>query len=147
MHLICRATVCVLMSGACSPSAGTPRAMVRGPTKLDSVTIRKVATLAALRSELRYLTRLQEEYFSTHHTYSSSLSQLPGYKPDAGVTSTIPAATATGWSASARHSSLAGAICSIYVGSAMPPLPAEPPVKPSPGEPYCSATTTHDLVR
>jgi hypothetical protein len=147
MNLIGRPIVWVLLAAGCSPSGGSAGTMDRAATRLDPVAIRKTALVAALRSELRHVTALQEQYFSSHHSYSSSLSGLPGYQPDGGVTSTISGATATGWAATARHSALPGTICSIYVGSAAPPPPGESGMTPSPGEPYCSPAGAHDLVR
>jgi hypothetical protein len=143
MHLTARLAVFWIVMApsptGCSPSGSSPKAMVRAVSDPDRAAVdRNLALVAALRTELRYLTRLQQAHFSDHHTYAGSLSQLNGYQPETGVTVTALAGTSKGWSASVTHASLPGATCSVYVGSPAPPPPPGSSTPPSEGEPYCS---------
>jgi hypothetical protein len=64
---------------------------------------------------------LNEVYHAKNRKYASSVSDLSGFKPSPGVTVTLGASTANGWSASATTASAAGKSCVIYVGSVSPP--------------------------
>lgn len=81
------------------------------------------AFLAAMRSDLRNLATAQESYYYSTNAYSSNLGQL-NFVPSAGVTLTVPEATAGGWSASATHTSLGAETCTVYFGTAAAIAPA-----------------------
>jgi len=70
----------------------------------------------AMKGDLRRLVSANEVYHAKNKRYASALSALPGYQASSGVTITIAAATATGWSATAVSGSAAGKSCVIYVG-------------------------------
>jgi type IV pilus assembly protein PilA len=81
------------------------------------------AFLAAMRSDLRNLATAQEGYYYSNNSYSSNLSQL-NLVPSAGVTISVPEATAGGWSGSATHVSLGAEKCTVYFGTATALSPA-----------------------
>ncbi|HLB11199.1 MAG TPA: prepilin-type N-terminal cleavage/methylation domain-containing protein [Gemmatimonadaceae bacterium] len=90
---------------------------------LASIAIPKFAStksqafLAAMRSDLHNLVTAEEGYYYSNSSYNSSLSQL-NFQSSAGVTITVPEATAGGWSAAATHSSLGAETCTVYFGTA-----------------------------
>ncbi len=90
---------------------------------LASIAIPKFAStkgqafLAAMRSDLHNLVTAEEGYYYSNNTYNSNLGQL-NFITSAGVTITVPEATAGGWSASATHSSLGAEKCTVYFGTA-----------------------------
>ena len=65
------------------------------------------AYIASMKSDLRNLVTAQEAYFSDNNSsYASSTGAMgTNYKPSTGVTVTMGAVTATGWTASATHGS------------------------------------------
>ena len=81
------------------------------------------AFLAAMRSDLRNLATAEESYYYSNNAYSTNLSQL-NYLSSAGVTITVPEATAGGWSATATHVSLGAETCTVYFGTAAPVAPS-----------------------
>jgi type IV pilus assembly protein PilA len=81
------------------------------------------AFLAAMRSDLRNLVTAQEGYYYSNNSYSSNLAQL-GFLTSAGVTVSVPEATAGGWSGTATHSALGAKTCAIYFGTAAAVSPA-----------------------
>ena len=81
------------------------------------------AFLAAMRSDLRNLATAEEGYYYSNNAYSNNLSQL-NFLTSAGVTVTVPEATAGGWSGSATHASLGSEKCTVYFGTAAAISPA-----------------------
>jgi hypothetical protein len=77
--------------------------------------------LTAAKGDLRRLVSLNEVYHAKNKKYASSISDLTGFHPSAGVTVTVGQATANGWSASATAGSAPGKSCVIYVGSVSAP--------------------------
>ncbi|HEY3288102.1 MAG TPA: prepilin-type N-terminal cleavage/methylation domain-containing protein [Gemmatimonadaceae bacterium] len=75
------------------------------------------AYVASMKSDLRNLVTAQEAYFSDNNSsYASSITAMgTNYKASSGVTVTMGAVTATGWSATAGHASTART-CAISVG-------------------------------
>lgn len=75
------------------------------------------AYVASMKSDLRNLVTAQEAYFSDNNSsYASSTTAMgSNYKASSGVTVTINGMTATGWDASAAHSSTTKT-CYISVG-------------------------------
>ena len=75
--------------------------------------------MAEMKSDLHNLATRQEAFFYDWSIYTSDLVVLrtAGFQNSTGVTITIPEATATGWSATARHSA-SDLVCGLYVGSA-----------------------------
>ena len=86
-------------------------------------TTREKAYLAAVRGDLRNLATAQESYFGDYVTYTTSLTAL-GANESQGVTMTIGAASASGWSATGSHTGTPRT-CAIYTGSAAAVLPAD----------------------
>ena len=84
------------------------------------------AYLSKMKSDLRNLATAQESYMSTNFVYYGGA--LPNatmtYNPSAGVTITIPAASAAGWSALATMPGLTAKSCALYVGGVPPVAPA-----------------------
>ena len=79
---------------------------------------------AAMMSDLRTLASLQELHHSSNFTFSGSTVDLEFAASD-GVTVTLNAADATGWSASATHAALPGGeTCAYFQGSAAAVAPA-----------------------
>ena len=75
------------------------------------------AYVASMKSDLRNLVTAQEAYFSDNNsTYASSTGAMGNnYKASSGVTVTMGSVTATGWSATAGHTSTTKT-CAISVG-------------------------------
>ncbi len=75
------------------------------------------AYVASMKSDLRNLVTAQEAYFSDNNSsYANSISNMgTNYKASSGVTVTMGTVTATGWSATAAHSSTTRT-CAISVG-------------------------------
>lgn len=88
------------------------------------------AVSVMLKADLKYLASLQEIYRTTYFTYGADATTL-GFGASDGVTVTIGAAGATGWSATATHPGT-DEVCAIYSGSAAPAAPAT-----TPGIPQC----------
>ncbi len=86
-------------------------------------TTREKAHLAALRGDLRNLATAQESYFGDYVTYTTSLTAL-GANESQGVTMTIGAANASGWSATGSHTATPRS-CAIYIGTAAAVAPAD----------------------
>ena len=79
------------------------------------------AYIASMKSDLRNLVTAQEAYFSDNNSsYASSTGAMgTNYKPSTGVTVTMGAVTATGWTASATHGSTTKT-CALTVGGGSP---------------------------
>ena len=75
------------------------------------------AYIASMKSDLRNLVTAQEAYFSDNNSsYASSTGAMgTNYKPSTGVTVTMGAVTATGWTASATHGSTTKT-CALTLG-------------------------------
>ncbi|MGD2045061.1 MAG: prepilin-type N-terminal cleavage/methylation domain-containing protein [Gemmatimonadota bacterium] len=85
---------------------------------------RDKAFIASMKADLRNLATLQDLYHNGNYTYSSDATALE-FVTSEGVTVNIsPGATGQGWSASATHLGLPGAICAIYHGNAAQLTPA-----------------------
>lgn len=75
--------------------------------------------MAAAKGDLRRMVSANEVYHAKNKKYASNISDLSGFKPSSGVTVTVVAATANGWSASATG--VSGKNCVIYVGGVSVP--------------------------
>jgi prepilin-type N-terminal cleavage/methylation domain-containing protein len=78
---------------------------------------------AALRSDLKNLSSVQEDYFYFNETYANAVGAL-NFKPSTGVVLTITEADARGWSATATHPSSYPITCAVYYGQAAAVAPA-----------------------
>ncbi len=78
---------------------------------------------ATLKSDLRNLATAQESYFFSNSVYTTSIVGL-SYNTSPGVTVSIGAGNATGWSATATHPNATPGTCGIFIGTASPPLGA-----------------------
>lgn len=83
---------------------------------------REKAYTASLRSDLKSVASLQENYFAEHHQYTTSASGL-GFSTSDGVTLNALTVTGTGWSASATHPGTAE-VCAMFYGEASAVSPA-----------------------
>lgn len=81
--------------------------------------MREKAFVSSLKSDLRNLSSAQEAYFSFNYTYSDDIAALEFTETEA-VHVTVNEATASGWSATARHSGLGTRRCGVFYGSAAP---------------------------
>jgi type II secretion system protein G len=77
------------------------------------------AYIASMKSDLRNLATAEESYFYDNSIYTSNLSGM-SYSTSAGVSITIPEATAAGWSAKATNALAPGVTCAMYVGGVTP---------------------------
>jgi len=85
---------------------------------------RDKAFVSAMKADLRNLATQQEVYHNSNFTYSSDQAAL-GFVNSEGVVITItPGANGQGWSASAMHNGLPGAVCALYHGNAAQLAPA-----------------------
>lgn len=78
---------------------------------------------ATIKSDIRNLTSMQEDYFYFNETYASALNQLSFAGTD-GVTITIVEADGRGWSATATHPAAYPLTCAVFYGDAAPLAPA-----------------------
>jgi prepilin-type N-terminal cleavage/methylation domain-containing protein len=87
------------------------------------------AYVAKLKSDLRNLATAQEAYYYDNQHYYSGPVPNPAvlaFDPSAGVTVVISGVTATGWGATATHTSAPGRTCAIFFGpAALPPATVE----------------------
>jgi hypothetical protein len=60
------------------------------------------AYVAAMRSELRDVSRAEQAYFEVHKSYTDSLAEL-NFTPYTAVTLVVTDASASGWSAHTSH--------------------------------------------
>ncbi len=81
------------------------------------------AETTALREDLRNLATAQEAYFYDNAVYASA-TPLLSYASSPGVTVTIGAADATGWSAVATHPAASPGTCAVFFGGVAPTAPA-----------------------
>ncbi len=89
------------------------------------------AYVAAMKSDLRNLLTAQENYFSDNATYAAAASNL-NIQVSPGVTLTISAASAQGWTATVTHSATSRT-CGLWYGNGMTP----PVAGAIEGEPKC----------
>jgi Tfp pilus assembly protein PilE len=83
------------------------------------------AVVSAMRSDLRNLASVQETYWTSNQTYYAGvIPDLANFQfsPSPGVTITVVAATAAGWSATAAAPGLSPQTCAIFYGNT-PPIP------------------------
>ena len=85
------------------------------------------AVVSAMRSDLRNLASVQETYWTLNQTYYAGV--IPDlanfdFSPSQGVTITVVAADAAGWSATAAAPGLTPQTCAIFYGTTAPIAPA-----------------------
>ena len=85
------------------------------------------AVVSAMRSDLRNLASVQETYWTLNQTYYAGV--IPDlanfdFTPSQGVTITVVAADAAGWSATAAAPGLTPQTCAIFYGTTPPIAPA-----------------------
>ena len=85
--------------------------------------VRERAFLATIKADLRNLANLEDVYYNSNYTYTSSLTDLV-FTSSEGVVITIPEADQSGWSVTAYHVGLPSESCGLYHGSAAPVTPA-----------------------
>ena len=81
------------------------------------------ANTAVMKTDLRNLSRAEEGYLFDHDSYTASLSAI-SYNASPGVTVTVSAATASGWSASATNPQSAPVTCAFFHGNVPALAPA-----------------------
>jgi len=79
---------------------------------------RQRAMGASMQSDLRNLAAQQELYFDDQDSYASDLVQLSPVQLSPGVEIEITFGDPRGWAARARHGSLAGRVCGVFIGNA-----------------------------
>ncbi len=84
---------------------------------------RERAYVVTIKGDLRNLATAQESYFGDFVTYTTSLAALNAYESE-GVSITIGAASAMGWSATGSHVGT-GKTCAMYMGTAAAVAPAD----------------------
>ena len=108
-----------------------------GIPKLTSLKGR--AQVAAMKSDLRNLVTLEENYFAQNLKYATVTDLAGSYTVTAGNSLPTIALTGDGWTATMSSAS-AGQVCAVFVGS----TPARPAIRE--GAPACaesgSATVT-----
>ncbi|MBL0171596.1 MAG: prepilin-type N-terminal cleavage/methylation domain-containing protein [Gemmatimonadaceae bacterium] len=77
------------------------------------------AFATSLKSDLRNLSSVQEDYFYYNETYATGMGSLT-FVPSKGVIMTITEANGRGWSATATHPSAAPLTCAVFYGQASP---------------------------
>jgi len=81
------------------------------------------ANTAVMKTDLSNLSTAEEEYLFDHDSYTASLSAI-NYNASPGVTVTVSAATASGWSASATNPQSAPVTCAFFHGNVPALAPA-----------------------
>jgi len=81
------------------------------------------AFASSLKSDLKNLSSVQEDYFYFNETYASSMGLL-NFKPSSGVVMSIVESTTRGWSATATHPSAYPITCAVFYGQASAVAPA-----------------------
>lgn len=82
---------------------------------------REKAFISSMKSDLRNLQSAQEIYYSdpaNAYEYAAALGDLADFAESSGVTVTVTAGGADGWSATAIHAGIPGETCAVYVGDA-----------------------------
>jgi type IV pilus assembly protein PilA len=81
------------------------------------------AYAASIKSDLKNLSSVQEDYFYFNETYATAMGQLNFGNSD-GVAISIVEADGRGWSATATHAAAFPLTCAVYYGDAAPVAPA-----------------------
>ena len=81
------------------------------------------AFAASLKSDLKNLSSVREDYFYYNETYAPAIGSL-SFRPSSGVVLTITEATARGWSATTTHPAAAPLTCAVFYGQAAAVAPA-----------------------
>ena len=74
---------------------------------------------AALKSDLKNVASMQEDYFYHNETYASSVGAL-SFTSTEGVTIQIAEADGRGWSATSTHPAAFPLTCAVFYGQAAP---------------------------
>ena len=85
------------------------------------------AVVSAMRSDLRNLASVQETFWTLNQTYyAGAIPNLAAFEfsPSQGITITVVAADAAGWSATAAAPGLTAQTCAIFYGNTPPLAPA-----------------------
>ena len=77
------------------------------------------AYAGALKSDLKNVASMQEDYFYYNETYASSVGAL-SFTSTEGVTITIAEADGRGWSATSTHPAAFPLTCAVFYGQAAP---------------------------
>ena len=77
------------------------------------------AYAAALKSDLKNVASMQEDYFYYNETYASSVGAL-SFTSTEGVTINIAEADGRGWSATSTHPAAFPLTCAVFYGQAAP---------------------------
>jgi hypothetical protein len=113
------------------------------PTASDSIPAASPPeTIAAMKLLLRNLVTAQEKYWYDHGKYAADIAALGAASASPGqAQAEVIAAGSSGWSAVARHPSLKGRTCIVYVGNGQSLAPAaDQKLKAaSEGTPACDA--------
>lgn len=81
------------------------------------------AVVAAMRSDVRNLTSMQESFLAGNSRYATTLTEA-AFVPSEGVEIEIVESTVGGWSAKATNPAAGTVICAVFVGGAAPVAPA-----------------------
>lgn len=81
------------------------------------------AYASSLKSDLKNLASMQEDYFYYNEAYAPSVAQL-SFQSTNGVTITIAEADGRGWSATSTHPAAFPLTCAVFYGQAAPIAPA-----------------------
>ncbi len=81
------------------------------------------AYAASIKSDLKNLTMMEEDYFFRHEQYTTVLGNI-SFVPTDLVEITIVEADARGWAATATHPLAFPLTCAIFYGQAAPVPPA-----------------------
>ncbi|WP_396200367.1 type IV pilin protein [Gemmatimonas sp.] len=77
------------------------------------------AYAASLKSDLKNVASMQEDYFYYNETYASNVGSL-SFSSTNGVTITIAEADGRGWSATSTHPAAFPLTCAVFYGQAAP---------------------------
>ena len=77
------------------------------------------AYAASLKSDLKNVASMQEDYFYYNETYSGSVAAL-SFSSTNGVMITIAEADGRGWSATSTHPAAFPLTCAVFYGQAAP---------------------------
>lgn len=78
---------------------------------------------SSLRSDLKNLASVQEDYFYYNEQYAPAMASL-NFKPSNGVVLSITESSSRGWSATATHPSAYPITCAVFYGQAAAVAPA-----------------------
>jgi type IV pilus assembly protein PilA len=81
------------------------------------------AFASTMRSDLKNLASMQEEYYYDNETYSVDLNLLR-FGATNGVVVVVAQADGGGWAATATHPAAAPLLCAVFYGAAAPIAPA-----------------------